>query len=584
MPTTAPEDMEVQWRWTDAHKHTKMLDDGNATASADQQGVLFNQIKKQKTSKLSGDIMRSEPASSGAPGIGAKTAVTQEGSAEADKDKVDESEHEDEEVDDDGDMLDMLGGGFTKRRKVEEAAPPLPATAKAKAKAKAKGKAAADPSMPPPLTGGGGGGNRGGGRAPVGANNPGKVQKDIENKLKKADTKLTEFAMMRRATIAAEIEKKYYKEVSTLTKELDNLAPHATIDQTKQIKVAQKRLYVLVEVAKAYKLHWLKKGDASAYMKAWQELQAYETVSIGLEAVECKLEKPQDMIVDEIEMTFAVSSREAAETDNRTAMSAAWASISVPKLQRFLDELSAKEKQRHMMESWILESIRQVDDVRNRQQIDKLAARLTSFLSPVPFRKSIHGGAEQLQQPDMVQLQDAKLLCAYVVADQACPAMIEELVQPAITALSAPDAQGWLAAIFRTLNPACRIIKIAQELHSERALKKMKLERSQAVAKSVSDVGATATDIFEGLQALHLEGAIGDLPTSVQDTLLTLLDRLLVRLLRTFADLLLDGFQGCEFEGSQLSTLFTREAADQLRTMRQWDLLLCGDEAIIVAT
>ena len=77
MPTTAPEDMEVQWRWTDAHKHTKMLDDGNATASADQQGVLFNQIKKQKTSKLAGDIMRSEPASSGAPGIGAKTADTQ---------------------------------------------------------------------------------------------------------------------------------------------------------------------------------------------------------------------------------------------------------------------------------------------------------------------------------------------------------------------------------------------------------------------------------------------------------------------------------------------------------------------------
>ena len=268
MPTTAPEDMEVQWRWTDAHKHTKMLDDGNATASADQQGVLFNQIKKQKTSKLSGDIMRSEPASSGAPGIGAKTADTQEGSAGTDKDKVDESEHEDEEVDDDGDMLDMLGGGFTKRRKVEEAAPPPPATAKAKAKAKAKGKAAADPSMPPPLTGGGGGGVRGGGRAPPGHNTPGKVQKDIENKLKKADTKLTEFAMMRRATIAAEIEKKYYKEVSTLTKELDNLAPHATIDQTKQIKVAQKRLYVLVEVAKAYKLHWLKKGDASEYMQA----------------------------------------------------------------------------------------------------------------------------------------------------------------------------------------------------------------------------------------------------------------------------------------------------------------------------
>lgn len=67
MPTTAKEDMEVQWRWTDGHKHTQMLDDGTATASADQQAALFSHIKKQKTSKLSGDIMRSQPPSSSFP-------------------------------------------------------------------------------------------------------------------------------------------------------------------------------------------------------------------------------------------------------------------------------------------------------------------------------------------------------------------------------------------------------------------------------------------------------------------------------------------------------------------------------------
>lgn len=393
IPLLPDDEMDVEFVQKSGVRHVKTLDDGQLSASSNQQGNLYAEICDEVgASKLKGKAMpralpaglvvepkSEQPPSHTSSGQGEKQAAGEE-------DQGDSEEEEDESCAG-ANLMGMLSRCL---------APPKPASvvqvSPDKLASKTRSKGAASSCAPLASSGGGGGG---GGSNPAGAlssmpaplgrggaaggkrgakatkaktgtdvaaamvsrgqtaacSSKAKLAKDVQHLLSKGSDYTSQWEKCDKTVLTTEKDKAYFKNLTNLSNsmqaKLDGDVDIGFLDQklTQELRSSIKQLGILVSITKAYK-QWVRKPDDAAYLAERARLDSF-----AAQSPEVSLTVPDCISLDEIEISFASGLAQHLEDGNEKSVESHWGKLSLENLERILKVDESAERQGKIIEN-----------------------------------------------------------------------------------------------------------------------------------------------------------------------------------------------------------------------------------------